>query len=606
MQSRIDNITPQQCTGCKMCLDICPSDAISFEDDDEGFWYPKIDDSKCTRCGICYKRCPSINGLPKKDTTLPIVYSLWSKDDNVRISSTSGGAFFEFGQWFIKNGGVVVGSRYGKDWRSAEHFLAKTMEELDMLIGSKYFQSNTEGIYKQVKEYLEKGEKVLFCGTPCQNAALYSYIGRDYENLYTMDFICRSINSPKAFRAYIDELEKDYKSKAVYVHLKDKQNGWQSLASRVVFANGSISLKDRNNDNWVQGFINNDLYTRESCYQCKYKVLPRASSDLTIGDFWGIKDQSKEDMFKGISVLLINSSKGKELFEIVNSNFVFEEKRIEDVIPGNPALLNNVKENNKHITFFQYLNSGKSFSFSVRKSIGKKNVLKGIIRKVKIYYRKIFKEQISVRKYIYYNYFCKHIIRNGNAKILPHRNAVINFDKGSKIIIDAGKLEIGFNQLRGSRNETHLRLNENAVWKCHNGAKLFYDTVLEVKPNAVFESGYFSMNSGSVIITHKSITFGEDVMLGRNIIIYDSDFHSIYNKTYKINNVPKPVIIEDHVWLTTNIMVQKGVTIGKDSLIAAYTVINKDVPPHSLVGGGSSGNIIRDWVYWDRKLCPLE
>ena len=232
--------------------------------------------------------------------------------------------------------------------------------------------------------------------------------------------------------------------------------------------------------------------------------------------------------------------------------------------------------------------------------------IKKAVRKAINAKRMFIDKQISLIKYIHYNYFSSHIVRKGGAKVLPHKNAVLNFDKGAKIIIEKGKLEIGYNKLKGSKSETHIRMNKNSTWKCHNGALLHYDTVLEIKEKAVFDTGFFSMNGGSTIITHKKITFGEDVMIGRNVIIYDSDFHSIYNRHYKAVNYPKPVTIEDHVWLTTNIMVQKGVTIGKDSLIAAYTVVNKDIPPHSLIGGKATGEIIKDWVRWGRESCPLE
>ena len=609
--NNIKSVEKESCTGCKMCMDSCPTQAIYFEAQNDGFWYPNIDSEKCIQCGLCYKKCPAVNASENKNNSNPTVYSLWSNDDSNRTISTSGGVFWEIGEWFIKHQGVVAGARYGADWRSAEHYIAQTLEELNDLRGSKYFQSDTAGIYKQVKNYLDKEVEVLFCGTPCQNAALHAFLGKDYKNLFTMDFICRSINSPKAFKAYIDELESIYNSKVKEVHLKDKERGWQSLASRVVFEDGKISLNDRTEDKWVQGFIGNDLYTRESCYNCKYKVIPRVTADLTIGDFWGIKNQSESDMHKGISVLLINSKKGMTIFDKVKDRFTYHEHNLEDVIPGNPALLQNPKKSDKSDMFFDLLNKGVPFSRAVDKCISSNNknlLLRGlkkvyrIIRQAYVYFGK---NQISVSKFIYYNYFCKHIVRSKGTLVLPHKNAIFNFEEGSKIIIKAGKLEVGFNKLRGSKSETHIRMNKNAIWNCNNGALIFYNTVLEIKENATFDSGFFSVNGGSVIIIHKCMKFGEDVMLGRNIIIYDSDFHSLYNKHYRIVNVPETVIIEDHVWITTNVMVQKGVTIGHDSLIAAYTVVNKDIPPYSIVGGKSTGEVIRDWVYWDRKICPL-
>lgn len=595
-----------------MCADICPKQAILFKEDLEGFWYPAVDDNKCISCGLCIRSCPSVNSsVRKEDNFYPDVYSLWSRNDETRLSSTSGGAFWEFAEWFIQNGGVVAGSRFGTDLRSAEHAIVSDIEGLTALKGSKYFQSDTAGIYKAVKKHLETGYKVLFCGTSCQVAALNAFLNKKYDELYTMDFICRSINSPKAFKAYIDELEKNYGANAVEVHLKDKTKGWQSLASKVTFANGKVSLEDKDSDNWVRGFIYNDLYTRESCYQCKYKVIPRASADLTIGDFWGIKGQTKDDMFKGISVLLINSDKGRELFDKVSDRFVYKKQYLEDALPGNPALLKNPVRTEKQDRFFELVNSGTEFSKAVNicTAVDRPNIAVRALKKLGRKIRKLIslsKNGISIPKFIHYNYFCSHIQRTDRAKILPHKNAVLNFDKGAKIVLGGGDLEIGFNKLRGSRSETHIRMNENATWICKNGAQLFYDTVLEIKKDAMFESGFFSMNGGSVIIIHKKGSFGEDVMLGRNVIVYDSDFHTLFNKSYKAVNVPKPVVIEDHVWLTTNVMVQKGVTIGRGSLVAAYTVVNKDIPPHSIVGGKSNGEIIKDWVHWDRDICPME
>ena len=165
---------------------------------------------------------------------------------------------------------------------------------------------------------------------------------------------------------------------------------------------------------------------------------------------------------------------------------------------------------------------------------------------------------------------------------------------------------IGVNKLKGSKAETHVRLNDNATWNCKNGADLFYNTVLEVKSGAIFESGYFSANSGSVIIAHSNITFGEDVMIGRNVIVYDSDFHTIFNSKGIACNSPRPVIVEDHVWLTSNIIVQKGITIGSGSLITAYTTVNKDVPSCSIFGGESVGKTIKEGIEWSRETCPLD
>ncbi len=304
------SIKKHQCTGCQMCGDLCPRDAITFETDREGFWYPSVDYDRCINCGLCEKKCPSLNFKENSANRAPKVFSAWIKDEEIRINSTSGGVFWAFASNWIKDGGVVVGVRYGDDWKSAQGMVAHDLNELILIKGSKYFQSNSAGVYKRISNEIKLGKKVLFCGTPCQNAALRNFLGKESDGVVFMDFICRSINSPLAFKAYVSELEQEYDSEVDYVQLKNKDGGWQSLASKVVFKNGKQSVRDKKKDWWVNGFIHNDLYTRESCYYCQYKVLPRASADITIGDFWGIKGQSDDDMFKGISVVMINSEKG--------------------------------------------------------------------------------------------------------------------------------------------------------------------------------------------------------------------------------------------------------------------------------------------------------
>ena len=411
-QKLVDTLEKRKCTGCKMCGDICPKQAISFEADKKGFWYPVIDKEKCIDCGLCEKRCPAIHQSDVKIMDEPVVYAAWSKDEKIRHNSTSGGIFWEVASIFIEKGGVVAGCRYGEDWKSANHFIAHDKEELEMLRGSKYFQSDTQGIYIAVKEELKAGREVLFCGTPCQNAALSMFLEGKYSNIFFMDFICRSINSPLAFHAYISELEKIYNSPVEKVHLKNKNTGWQSLASLVCFKNGDQSHRNRTQDTWMVGFLQHDLYTRDSCYECQYRSLPRKIADITIGDFWGIKGENSINMHEGISVVLLNSSKACDLFELVKNNLVVKEKVIEDVYEGNPALLKAPKESEKSDVFFALLEQ-KPFSHAVIECLGEKvkkshNIIGSIFKEaidVKRKYEGIC--EISIKKYIYYNYYCK-------------------------------------------------------------------------------------------------------------------------------------------------------------------------------------------------------
>lgn len=213
-----------------------------------------------------------------------------------------------------------------------------------------------------------------------------------------------------------------------------------------------------------------------------------------------------------------------------------------------------------------------------------------------------FYRSVSFFKYIYYNYISKTVIRKSAAKIIPYKNVVLNIDKTARIYLDGEKdLEVGINKLRGSKAETLVRVEKNAIWYCNNGGLLFYNTLLEIKENAVFTTGFFSANGGSTIIVAKKITFGEDVMMGRNIIVYDSDFHQVLNEKEEMINPDKEIIIGNHVWLTSNITILKGVNIHDGCLITAQTLVRKDVDENAMFSGGASGKTVGN-VNWSREL----
>ena len=204
---------------------------------------------------------------------------------------------------------------------------------------------------------------------------------------------------------------------------------------------------------------------------------------------------------------------------------------------------------------------------------------------------------------IYYNFFCKCVIRKKGCYLIPYKNCVINLDKSSRIYIQKGSIQIGSSKLRGSKAETYLSMGENAKWFSNGNAELFYHTQIDIKRDAVLETGYFSANCGTVIVCAKKIRLGENVMLGRNILIYDSDHHQIIDRNGFMINYDGEVNIEDHVWLTSDVTVLRGVAIGEGSIVTAQTVIKKDLPPHSLAEGSSSVKVMKmnEVLSWRRE-----
>lgn len=600
-ESLVETLDKRKCTGCKMCGDICPKQAISFVCDEKGFWYPVIDKEKCINCGLCEKKCPAMHPAEVKIKEAPVVYAAWSKDEDIRHNSTSGGIFWEAASVFIEKGGVVAGSRYGEDWKSANHFLAHNKEELAQLRGSKYFQSDTRGIYIAVEEELKAGKDVLFCGTPCQNAALSMFLGEKYTNIFYMDFICRSINSPLAFRAYISELEEKYNSSVEKVHLKNKNTGWQSLASFVCFKNGDQSHRDRTQDDWMKGFLQHDLYTRDCCYECQYRSIPRKTADMTIGDFWGIKGENSINMHEGISVVLLNSPKARNLFDEMKKNLVVKEKVMEDVFGGNPALLQPPKESDKSDLFFALL-AKKSFSSAVAECLGEhggtsRNIF-SVLKEAKDMKQKYDGIcEVSIKKYIYYNYYCKNIIRYGKAKLIPEKHAILDLHDTAKIKVYGDEnFLIGVSKLKKSKAETYIRMGRDSVWYLRRGGALTYECTLEIHENAVLDTGYFTMNARGTMVVDKKVTLGEDVMMARNVIIYDSDFHQILDYEERQTNPPQEVIIGDRVWLGAGVTVLKGARIASHSVVGAGVLVTKNNSHENTVGMKHPAN-------WKRKEC---
>lgn len=210
-------------------------------------------------------------------------------------------------------------------------------------------------------------------------------------------------------------------------------------------------------------------------------------------------------------------------------------------------------------------------------------------------------KNIDLVKFVKYNFFSENIVRDKKCYLRPYKNAVLDIDKSARIYVKGNHIDIGINKLKGSKAETYFRMGKNAVWNSNNGCCMYYNSDLEIKDYAVFTSGFFTENSGSTIICTTGITIGDNVMMGRNNLIYDSDFHSIVNGKGIPRNPNKEVTIEDNVWLTTNVIVLKGVKIERGSIVSANTTVTSNISGESIASGKSQANVVFRGVKWSRK-----
>lgn len=325
-----------RCNSCSACFNKCPVNAITMVDDEFGFKKPVIDEDKCKHCGLCTKVCLEKQMHHSKNRKKPKLYACWSKNEDVRIHSTSGGLFSELALSFIKeNANYVCGAIYDEH-HLVKHIITDKKDYIEKLRQSKYIQSDLGDVYSQIKNLLKNDKKVLFVGAPCQVSGLYSYLGKEYTNLYTIDFICLGVNSPIIYRKYLDELEEKYNSKVKQVWFKNKTNGWNNFSTKIIFENGQEYLQSRYEDHFMQSFIGTkSLFCNETCYDCKFKGYPR-NADISLGDFWCVV--KKLDADKGTSVVFLNNKKGDYLFKNIKNKIFYYQRNLKEVENGNFAI----------------------------------------------------------------------------------------------------------------------------------------------------------------------------------------------------------------------------------------------------------------------------
>ena len=353
-----------KCTGCALCMNICPFNAIEMKPDEEGFLRPFIND-KCTHCGLCAKKCPALS----KQLNLNKEYkcfAVWGKE-KFRNQGSSGGVFPILAEYVASNGGIVYGASFDETYQKVALTKITKPKELNKLYKSKYVQSEVGLIYQDVKHNLDNGKFVLFSGCPCQVDALKSYLGKDYENLLTIDILCHGTPSPLAYKKFLEEVSNNDLKNISSVDFRDKKYGWGKLI-KITNKDNSIHY-DYYNEPFLRTFTSG-LINRPSCYQCPYSNQKR-SADITLGDFWGISEIEPEfNDNQGTSLVLINTKKGENLFNLNKKLYdKFKEIDIKTMLElsnrKNGALSPRNYINKMHKCFFKHLKTN-SFSKSVR------------------------------------------------------------------------------------------------------------------------------------------------------------------------------------------------------------------------------------------------
>lgn len=307
----------EACCGCAACEAVCPRHCVVMRPDSEGFLYPSVDESACIDCGKCVRTCsfrrPFEPYAPKQS------YAFIHNDDLVRQQSSSGGVFTRLAMSVLHRGGVVFGASFDAEWQVRISY-TESAEGLQAFRGSKYVQASVGTAYADVKAFLRQERLVLFSGSPCQVAGLHHFLGRNYDNLITVDFACHGVPSPKVWAMYVREKQREARSPVTRVCFRDKRGGWHGFHLTFCFKNNTVASQPQNADLYMQAFLDN-LTERPSCAACKAKS-GCSHSDITFADFWGLEHLMPElDDDKGASLVIVRTERGGTLLDVQGKEF---------------------------------------------------------------------------------------------------------------------------------------------------------------------------------------------------------------------------------------------------------------------------------------------
>lgn len=338
-KKNISVLPENSCYGCSACKNACPKNAIEMKADELGYLYAEVDERKCINCGICLKKCEVLReNVSRCNDFETDCFMGWMRDEEKITKSSSGGMFYALAEKFIEDGAYVAGAVYTDDFKSVKTIVSNNIEDVKKMRGSKYFQSDKGNVFTETKNLLEKGEKVFFSASPCECGALRTFLGKDYENLTTMSYICHGPSAPEVLGKYIEEIEKEKGSRVTFFTTRYKKDGKHlPLYLKADFENGEEILEEYAPSDLARIFMSG-CAMRNSCLNCKFKSLP-PFSDIYVGDIGGKHYPVDKYNASGASCIFVSSEKGKKALEGIKDRIYVTDADIDKMIQSRNNIL---------------------------------------------------------------------------------------------------------------------------------------------------------------------------------------------------------------------------------------------------------------------------
>lgn len=314
-----------RCTGCGLCAAVCGKKAIAMRRDREGFLYPEINPALCTKCGLCGRACAD------RQTDTPSGGTCWgarAEEEAVRELGSSGGIFPLMAQQVIREGGAVFGASLREDG-TVRHIGVSRLEDIVQISRTKYVQSELSQVWEDLPPLLRQGRQVLFCGTPCQAAAVGTWLGAERRRVILADLVCYGVPSPGIWEDYVRWLERRWGGPFQSFSFRDKRAA-DNGHTAAVRTGGQEYAYPLYQDRFCRSYFKN-VNIRPACFHCAY-CTPRRSSDVTLGDFWGVEDiRPGFSDGRGVSAVICHTPAGEALWEKVRDRTRHFSCREEDV-----------------------------------------------------------------------------------------------------------------------------------------------------------------------------------------------------------------------------------------------------------------------------------